>query len=275
VNNDKKTLDVVDWQQMLPLIVPRAGSPSRYFSPASIGVLGTLLIHALILPSAYFASYGTKVHLPEIQAPGAFATTESNSEESLVLISLPTKANSGEDSAQSIDASLDLRKSLANSLIHLDPPATPNLEMLSLGEEPSSQVAAETGDGAEQARLYGIYTGQIQARVNRIWRRSRTPVNETKNKGATSADESFQCDAQVVQDAEGNVQEILLPRCNGSFAWQHSLVLAIQQASPLPAPPSPSVFSPSITLHFTGLPYFEGAPADEYELEPRSVARAN
>ena len=73
MKNDKKKVDVVDWQDIPPLIVARACSPSRYFSPVPIGIIGTLLIHALILPSAYFGSYGTKVHRPEIQEPSAFS----------------------------------------------------------------------------------------------------------------------------------------------------------------------------------------------------------
>lgn len=82
----------------------------------------------------------------------------------------------------------------------------------------------------------------------------------------------FKCEAQIVQDAAGYVQEILLPRCNGSPVWQASLVTAIRQASPLPAPPDPTVFRSSITLSFIGLPYFEGAAVDGYEMEPRKLA---
>src|SRR6202012_449133 len=118
------------------------------------------------------------------------------------------------------------------------------------------------GDAAELARLFGVYTGQIQARIDRVWRRPRTPVNAIAvDQKPTGTDESFQCEAQIVQDAKGNVQEILLPRCNGSAAWQHSLIVAIRQASPLPAPPSTRVFTQSITVTFVGLPYAEGASA--------------
>jgi hypothetical protein len=90
----------------------------------------------------------------------------------------------------------------------------------------------------------------------------------------TDTKESFQCEAQIVQDNSGYVEEILLPRCNGSRAWQNSLVTAIRQASPLPAPPSASVFSRSITLSFIGIPYYRGASDDEYEVLSRSFARA-
>ena len=73
---------------------------------------------------------------------------------------------------------------------------------------------------------------------------------------------------QIVQDSGGNVQEILLPNCNGSPAWQGSLVRAIQQASPLPAPPSESVFSHAILVDFVGFQYLTGAPDDEHDGVP-------
>jgi TonB C terminal len=274
VNNDKKKVDVVDWQDIPPLIVTRAGSPSRCFSPASIGVIGTLLIHALILPSAYFGSYGTKVQPPQIQQSRAFAKEKSDSEESLVLIVLPSKANTSEDLDQSIASALDLREILATSPIHVDPLVPLNVEILTLGEERSSQTSIAGGDGAERARLFGIYSGQIKARIDRIWRRPRTPVAENGGEAPPNSDESFQCEAQIVQDRSGKVQEILLPRCNGSLAWQLSLVTAIREASPLPAPPSASVFSRSIALNFVGLAYAPGAPDDGYEIAPRQSATA-
>jgi hypothetical protein len=70
----------------------------------------------------------------------------------------------------------------------------------------------------------------------------------------------------VVQDARGNVEEILLPNCNGSADWQQSLVSAVRQASPLPAPPDQKVFSKSITLQFAGFAYRPGYPTDDYEV---------
>jgi hypothetical protein len=82
----------------------------------------------------------------------------------------------------------------------------------------------------------------------------------------TAADETFRCQVEIVQDAHGNVAEILLPNCNGSVAWQQSLVSAIREASPLPAPPDQKVFSKSITLQFVSFAYRPGDPADNYEV---------
>src|SRR4029077_13915320 len=48
-------------------------------------------------------------------------------------------------------------------------------------------------------------------------------------------------------------------------AWQLSLVRAIESASPFPAPPDRSVFSPTLTFEMTADAYRQGASADGYE----------
>jgi hypothetical protein len=142
-------------------------------------------------------------------------------------------------------------------------------------DDPTTDADITTGDPAGRARLFGIYTRQIQARIDRIWRRPRSPISETTNP-ATAADETFNCQVQVIQDAYGNVEEILLPNCNGSASWQQSLVSAIRQASPLPMPPDQKVFSKSVTLQFVGFAYKSGDPTDNYEVarsQPLQSAR--
>jgi hypothetical protein len=181
-----------------------------------------------------------------------------------MLISLPTIANANQDDTQNLVSSLpDLSKMKVKSPIDVDTPAFLGLETLALSEDQVPIATADGTNGAEQARLLGIYTGQIQARIARVWRRPRSPVNE--DIASADAGYSFQCEAQIVQDASGNVQEVMLPRCNGSPAWRNSLILAIQHASPLPAPPSEKVFSKSISLNFVGLSYSASAPDDDYE----------
>jgi hypothetical protein len=268
--DSRQKMDVVDWQDSPLPIVPKIRAPRRFLSPTFIGILGTLLLHAMLIQSVSFASRGAKLTPPETQQ---WANTPSKSTadlENLVLISLPTNANTRRDGRESAISSLpDLRKMRINSPISADPPGFLDVETLALSEDQASNPIPNGADGAELPRLFGIYTGQIQARIDRVWRRPRTPIaeNAADHKPA-DADESFQCEAQIVQDANGNVQEILLPRCNGSAAWQRSLVLAIQQASPLPAPPSTKVFTQSITLNFVGLPYIQGASNEEYEVMP-------
>jgi len=72
---------------------------------------------------------------------------------------------------------------------------------------------------------------------------------------------------QIEQDRSGVVKEITLKQCNGDARWQLSLVRAIESASPLPAPPDPSVFAKVLTVEMGSEPFaassgagFEPAP---------------
>jgi hypothetical protein len=106
-----------------------------------------------------------------------------------------------------------------------------------------------------QSPLAGRYLGQIDARIERAWRRPRTPVG----------DGLFTCRVRIEQDATGGVKEITLEHCNGDASWQVSLVHAIQAASPLPAPPAPSVFRRVLRMDFRAEPYSAQALQEDYE----------
>jgi hypothetical protein len=267
-------MDVGDWQDSPLPLVPETRRAQRHFlSPTLIGILGTLLLHALFIQSVPWSS-GPKVKPPETpESVDSLSKSKAESAESLVLISLRTVAVSNQGAQNLVSSLPDLRKMKIKSPVDVDPPTMLNIEALALSEDPVSKPTSGSGDGAEQIRLFGIYTGQIQARIDRVWRRPRTPVNDSDSQSRADAGDSFQCEAQIVQDVRGNVQEIMLPRCNGSPAWQHSLIAAIRHASPLAAPPSTDTFSHSITLSFVGLSYVRGASEDGYELEPRTLAR--
>lgn len=270
-------MDVVDWRDSPLPVVVKMRAPRRFLSPTLIGILGTLLLHTLVIRSFPWSS-GPKAKPPETpESVDALSKFKGDSAESLVLVSLPTMASANQAVSQNLVSSLpDLNKMKIKSTVDADPPAMLDIESLALSEDQVAKPTSGSGDAAELARLFGIYSGQIQARIDRIWRRPRTPVNEIAvDQKPTDGDESFRCEAQIVQDASGNVQEILLPRCNGSAAWQRSLVMAIQQSSPLPAPPSAKVFTQSISLEFVGLPYTSGSPTEEYEFEARKVARSD
>jgi hypothetical protein len=262
-------MDVGDWQDRPQPVNAKKRAPRHFLSQTLIGVFGTLLLHTLVIQSVPWGS-GAKIKPPETpESVDTLGKSKTDSAESLVLISLPTMAVSNQAAPNLVSSLLDLKKMKIKSHVEVDTPAVLNIEALALSEEQASTPTGGSGDGAELARLFGIYVGQIQARIDRVWRRPRTPINENAaDRKPADADESFQCEAQIVQDIRGNVQEILLPRCSGSAAWQRSLVLAIQQASPLPAPPNTKVFTQSITLNFVGLPYVQGASNEEYEIVP-------
>jgi hypothetical protein len=242
-----------------------------------IGLVGTLLLHSLALQVVVAGSHPHK-SVPEIQSPGSSLTKSGTKPaETLVFVDLPrtTKSNYEIDAAlASVRATI---RETPIALVHPDLTAPMDVETLALSDDKGSASSVDSGDGVERARLFGIYSGQIHARIDRIWRRPRTPVNED-NDTASTADVAkyFYCQVQIVQDQNGNVQEILLPNCNGSVAWRRSLVLAIRQSSPLPAPPSPRVFTYSLTMIFEGHEFSPGVLADEYELETRlSVLAVN
>ena len=203
--------------------------------------------------------------------------TNSGSED-LVLLDLPQAGRSG-NAVATIDAFSTNRRFLTATIataLNVD------LPQLDIPEDQSDEktTAPITGDHDAQSdreHLVGIYSGQIRARIERIWRRPRTAVNEgsTDITNRQNADESFHCLVNIVQDSDGRVQETQLLNCNGSIAWQQSLVRAINQSSPLPAPPDPKVFTRTVTLRFLGLAFVPGVGSDEYEIQGNPVALAN
>src|SRR5665213_1931211 len=212
MDNPKK-MDVVDWEDPPAPIAPKTRPHRQFLPPTLIGILGTALLHDAFIQSVSFGRRISKPKAPESQESALSKSTTG--EESLVLISLPTIANTG-SAVNTISSFLNLSKMKIQPHISADPPEWLNLETLALSEDATYNPTAGGSEGAEQARLFGIYTGQIQARIDRVWRRPRTPVTENVTvKNPADADESFQCEAQIIQDIRGNVQEIMLPRCNG------------------------------------------------------------
>jgi hypothetical protein len=114
------------------------------------------------------------------------------------------------------------------------------------------------GDSA----MAGRYLGQINARIERAWRRPRSEIGS----------ELFACTVEVEQDSIGNVRSATLQSCNGSERWQQSLLAAIRAASPLPAPPDPAVFRRRMRLVFQSAAYQQGRSSDGFE--PADVQRA-
>ena len=113
------------------------------------------------------------------------------------------------------------------------------------------------------AVLYGRYLGQIQARIERAWLRPRTAIGS----------DLFRCQVRIDQGRGGAVGDITLQRCNGTVQWQESLVRAIEDASPLSAPPNPAVFTPHLVLVFRSMGYTPQAPSGQFEPAPAPVVR--
>ena len=120
-------------------------------------------------------------------------------------------------------------------------------------------------DQAQHALLYGRYLGQIQARIDRAWVRPRTEIGVSR----------FSCRARIEQGTRGEVVNVKLDHCVGTPRWQQSLVSAIRTASPLPAPPDPSVYADVLSLVFESDGFRAGGSSDGFEPANASALVAN
>jgi len=279
---------VTEWRYEPP--ADRGNKPvrnrvSRKSYSAWIGAAGSLLLHALLLLSVLLGAQAAKVRRPDVQGAGAARIlSPAAPSETLILLNLSTPVKSGaqltEDFASAGLLPVDLRVTL------ISPDSLPRLDIRAdlAADDKKAEAPIDSGDPAIRAALFGRYTGQIDARIERAWRRPRSPVRGdeasldglgfTAHRTPAIADEPFECQVRILQDRQGNVQEIQLLRCNGSMAWRQSLVTAIITASPLPAPPSPTVFSDALTLTFVGHPFTSGSDADDHGLQSTTPMHA-
>lgn len=230
-----------------------------------------MLLHAALFVSVSLGSVASSQRSPEETGPGATAILSSEgSFMTLVIVRAPGPT----DMAMAMDVA-SRGMALANPIIQIvSPDPTPAYDVPDLTQlDESGEASVTAGDPARQSILFGRYTGQINARIQRAWRKPRSSIDETSESDATrtAAIETFQCQAKIVQAEGGNIKEIELMQCNGSAAWQLSLVRAIQEASPLPAPPDPSVFTSELMLGFEAKAYVPGYRDDEYESAPSQV----
>jgi hypothetical protein len=123
--------------------------------------------------------------------------------------------------------------------------------------EDSLAPTEAAGDQTQHALLYGRYLVQVQARIERAWMRPRAEIGAPR----------FSCRARIAQDRHGDVIGIRLDHCNGTQRWQQSLLSAIRTASPLPAPPDPSVYADSLWLNFESEGFRPGGSPEGFEPE--------
>lgn len=276
--NNRRKLDVGTWSHDVPFPIAQSRPQRRFWPPGAIGLIGTLVVHLLVVQSVLLGTRAHKVRPPEVQGPGAtLIKAASDPAEALILIELPSTALAPKALFDELASAGSAPKNLLVTLINPDPLPRIEIPQDALGDTNDAVASVDSGDLAGRARLFGIYSGQIEARIGRAWRRPRSPVNpstdplrESNARGPTGASQlvdAFRCQVRIVQDAQGLVQEVQLLDCNGSVAWQQSLVTAIFVASPLPAPPSPTVFSHAVVMTFEGQAYSPGSPADDYEID--------
>jgi hypothetical protein len=220
-----------------------------------MAAMGAVVLHAILLGALTMGASAGKRPQPNGSAAAALASANADGEAESVLIFEDPRALSP---GQGVDAprlkALTTKEITTPRLIELSAPSV-SLD----GDADMSSKATPTMavDGAERAMLFGRYVGQINARIDRAWMRPSTSPSglsiwERANGQATSAATThFECRVQIQQSRSARVLEITLASCDSNPEWQQSLVNAIDAASPLPAPPSPSVFARSLVLNFT------------------------
>ena len=170
-------MDVSDWVNVPRLVIPRSLPSRRQWPVRMIGLFGTLALHSTIVMYFYV---GMPIHKPlahrSWDTNASPASANSDGAQSLTLITLPTLSENPPVSRVTFLAGIE--SSMPVSTLRVDPPESINVGILTLDDETSSRATAEGGNGDDRTRLSGIYMGQIRARIDRMWRRPRTPVNE-------------------------------------------------------------------------------------------------
>jgi hypothetical protein len=227
------------------------------FIAAVVAAIGSIALHSALFAPWLLAGRAVAGKTPPPLQIGAPASAEQSTTLTAMFVN--------EDEAARSNAS-QLRVPNHNfvaavSLSHLFK-ATGRLPELipesSVRQDDSQMKASATeaaGDEAGRAMLFGRYLGQISARISRAWMRPRTSL----------PGDSFECRVRITQDRRGGVQEVMLEACTADNRWQLSLAHAIESASPLPAPPDPQLFTPTVTLDFESAPYSASANPDGFE----------
>jgi hypothetical protein len=239
------------------------------------GFAATLLLHTLLINSLLLGAQRSKRPPEQQLGPGANAARSDNATwMTLVMFNLPSYPDSSSDerilSAGVADSDFSIQVASSNPAPQLSPEQFEADEV----EEDAAQTA---GDPAIQSKLFGSYTAQVEARIRRAWRKPRSAIGPPSKdaEGRIHQKDVFTCSSRITQNREGRVDEVELMQCDGSMEWQMSLVNAIQRASPLPAPPNPTVFTNVLTLSFEANAYQPGYREDDYESRSAEVTRAS
>lgn len=212
----------------------------------SVAVLATAIAHAVFVGSLAYGSRGKSLRQPNSEGFSATSQRGDGKEVVSILFFVNDKTihvkQEGDASPYSSEASASVRSEsqLLSSIESGKSGSPPSLEIADAAAEESAEAF---GDGAKATELYGIYMGQIKARIERVW--------EVPN----SVQHRAQCKVQIRQSRDGSVEDVTVQRCDLNLQDQMSLVRAIQSASPLSAPPIETLFTELVTLVFVAEPH--------------------
>ena len=241
---------------------PTLTPPRRRLQLSAIGIAGTVLVHALlVLPIVLDLS------LPAPRLPnraGAGASAVASSREPVMTAIFINEASPAVSLLKPVELASRGVAPRDLPVIVFSPDSSP-ASLADPNSQDRSAPAEAVGNQRQHALLYGRYLGQIQARIDRAWVRPRTEIGAPR----------FSCRARIEQDTRGAVLNVKLDRCVGTPRWQQSLVSAIRTASPLPAPPDPSVYADVLSLVFESDGFRPGASSDAFEPANVSAPTAN
>lgn len=133
--------------------------------------------------------------------------------------------------------------SLLRALPSLELPPLPIVDLaeatMELGSAPSRSASLAEGE-SEFERLRAIYVNQLEARLARVWQEDLSDPSFASDAG--------ECAIRVTQTQTGEPIAIEYQHCDEGKGWRESIVAAIRRAAPLPAPPSPTLFSPAVNF---------------------------
>jgi hypothetical protein len=213
--------------------------PTRRTLVGVAGIAATLSLHSLLFViAAWGGGRASRPDVPEAVGGGANTGQPDGSQaERYMTISLstgvPTTVPSRRSDPLLIDPLLD------TSIVQvaaLDSLPLPPVTLVTDGDTSVDSRAEQMA----HLKFAGIYESQIRARIERAWEHS---IPRHRAPG-------FSCRIHIVQNASGRIVEVALDldQCLGSGELQASLSNAVFSASPLPAPPHPSVFTNQVVL---------------------------
>jgi hypothetical protein len=205
------------------------------------GIAATILLHSFFFAAAVWGGGGQRESLarpPDAMGGGANSGREDGElgERRITVMLTPQFQSALATEPPSLVAEPVIVKPSIVEIADLDALPLPPIQMDPSGEDAADQEA----EMMARVKFAGIYQSQIRARIVRAW--------ELPNGHESESD--FSCLVLIHQNQDGRVisVEIDLAHCEGSPAMRASLVHAINVASPLPAPPHPSVFVDRFSL---------------------------
>jgi hypothetical protein len=246
---------IVIGEEGLPEAPLEPTRPAPRWISRSLGISATVLVHLLLTAPLVLGVAAHKTRTPEGVGSVAWAS-QGEQEERMILLDLSAMSASQPDTPLPRIAAEGIRPDeFRIELVSSEPQPPAELKPEDFEEAGTANQAA--GDPAGNAALFGRYVGQVTARIERAWMRPRSAIEGGR----------FECRVRIAQDKRGNVESIELQSCGNDAAWRNSLTGAILRASPLSAPPEPWLYTPTLTLNFSGEQYV-AQQTPEYDYEP-------